>query len=548
MAEELSCCERAPVLWLLLPWMAGLSLGRVVEAPLNHAVVLGAGVGCTLLSAVFSHRLVVWVIGLNAGVILVGASWYQLCRNRLPEWEGRAPREVVVGVEVERLFAAKPDPRKASGLGRIVHAQAHLASLVGQSVQFSGRLRGGVPRLVRSAVVEMIGQLETVPRLAPPSTFEGYLSGIGVNFKLTRARITKERVPASVYWKWCDRMQGEMADRLARGLEKHPGLVAVLRAVLLGSIGELSERQDEWFTQSGTLHLFSVSGLHIGVMALALTGMLVVLRVPAWARFFVIAILIWLYVDITGRVPSAVRAFLMVMLFHGARVMRRPSNNLSMLVATAMIVLVVDPLQLFSASFQMSYGIVLALLALGLPMTRAWEIRHPPYPGVPVALWSWRHRLLDAMRRSSIGAVAVGLATMPVSVVTGLLTFALITPGALIANLVCIPLASIGLLGGFASIVAGACGETSLSILFNHAAALVLALVDRGAEHFVELPGVSITGSFRAPWIGYLVLVTLVALLLTGLQNGWSRRVGGFWPPFVFTGLVIIFLVTFHGG
>lgn len=546
--EAKSCCQRAPILWLLIPWMLGLVTGKLIDPLLHPGVLVGVGVALAGLSAWGRRCLGAWALGLGAGVLCVGAGWYSVCRHRLPEWEGRPPREAVLVIQVERLFAAQKDPRKAGGLGRVVAAESHLASLVGQSIQFSGRLRSGVVRPIRSSVMEMVGQLEVVPRTAPPATFDGYLANAGVNFKLTRGRILKERAPAQAYWRWCGRLQAAMGRAVALGLEGQPELVGVLRAVLLGEISELSERQDVWFTESGTLHLFSVSGLHIGVIAMALSGMLAVLRAPPWARLALIVLLLWLYVDITGRAPSAVRAFLMVALLHGAKVARLPANTVSMLVVSAMIVLVVDPLQLFSASFQMSYGIVLALLVLGLPLAQAWEERWAPFREMPRALWTWRHHMLVSMWKSVVGAVAIGVATMPVSLVTGVLYFGLATPGAIVANLVSIPLASIGMLGGLASVVASGCGEAELGIVFNHAAALALAGIDRGVERFVEIPGVSWVAQFRASWVGFSALAVLIALLLAGFQVSWARRAGGFWPPFVFTGLVLIFLVTFPRG
>lgn len=528
--------------------MLGLVVGRLIPWPMNHDMVLGTGILLALVSSLAASRPVLWGALLAASAICTAASWSQIARNRLPDWDGRAPREAVLEVKVERLFAGQPDLRKAGGLGRITGARSHLSSLVGQKIQFSGRMRSGVPRPMRSSVIEIAGQLEVVPRLAPPGTFDGYLSGAGVNFKLTRARILSERSPALSYWRWCDRMQHTMCEQVGVGLESRPALVGVLRAVLLGSSGELSAEQDTWFTQSGTLHLFSVSGLHVGVIAMAFSGVLSALRVPACARFIVIIVLLWLYVDVTGRAPSAVRAFLMVALFQFAKVMRLPPNNMSILTSTAMLVLVVDPMQLFSASFQMSYGIVLALISLGLPMARAWEDRHPMFHDRPLVLWTWRHRLSDSIRRALIGALALGLATLPVSLVTGVLIFGLATPGALFANLVSIPLASIGLIAGFCSLMASACGENLLGIVFNHAGALALAAVDHGAERFVQIPGISFAARFRTPSAGHLALLILIGLCLAGLQTGWNRRMGGFWLPFVFTAFVMILLVTFPSG
>lgn len=546
--EAKACSQRAPILWVLIPWVLGLVVGKVLGPHANPPVLMCIGVTLAALSIWGACRPGLWGTALCAGVVCLGAGWYPICRHRLPEWDDRPPREAALVIEVERLFAAHKDLRKVGGLGRVVNAPPHLIALTGQVIQFSGRLRPGAGHLLRSSIIGMVGQLEVVPRAAPPGTFDGYLASAGVNFKLSRGRILKERTTATAYWRWCDRLQTAMSDAVARGLEDQPELVAVLRAVLLGSIGELNERQDTWFTESGTLHLFSVSGLHIGVIAIALSGLFAVLRTPPWARLFLLLLLIWLYVDITGRAPSAVRAFLMVALLHGAKVARCPANPASLLAVSAMLVLVVDPLQLFSASFQMSYGIVLALMLLGLPLARAWEERWTPFHGTPRARWTWWHRLFAWIWKGAIGSVAVGVATSPVSLVTGILYFGLATPGAIAANLVSIPLASIGLLGGLSSVVASACGEVELGIVFNHAAALALAGINHGAERFVAIPGVSWMAQFRTPTAGYASLTILFALILAGFQWGWTRRAGGFWPPFAFTGLVAIFLVTFPGG
>ena len=81
-------------------------------------------------------------------------------------------------------------------------------------------------------------------------------------------------------------------------------------------------------------------------------------------RFAVGAGLLWLFVDITGGAPSAVRAFVMAVFLQAALLLMKPASVWAALVASAFAVLVVAPLQVFGASFVMSYGIVAALLLL----------------------------------------------------------------------------------------------------------------------------------------------------------------------------------------
>src|SRR5690606_40928374 len=113
------------------------------------------------------------------------------------------------------------------------------------------------------------------------------------------------------------------------------------------------------------MHLFAISGLHIGVIAAGIHAFLSLLRVPRLPKLVTGLTLLWLYVQITGGTPSAVRAFSMVALFQLTLQLRLPGNPVSAVATAALLVLMVDPLQLFSASFQMSYGIVASLLLYG---------------------------------------------------------------------------------------------------------------------------------------------------------------------------------------
>ena len=80
---------------------------------------------------------------------------------------------------------------------------------------------------------------------------------------------------------------------------------------------------------SGTMHLFAISGLHIGVIAVGLQAVLALLRLPRWVQFVLGVAALWLFVDITGASPSAVRAFVMVIFLQAAFLLRRPGNPLA---------------------------------------------------------------------------------------------------------------------------------------------------------------------------------------------------------------------------
>lgn len=537
--------HRAPLLWLVLPYALGLAWAKHGPAPPPAWCLAGAGM--ILIAAwlpFFRQRLPV-AAALVAAMTLAGAASYTLHRHRLPAWEQLPPREARLTLRIQRAFAPTFADRIA-GLALITATDPHLRDLVGQRIYYSLRLQPGEPPPLRSAFIRTIGVLELLPRNPPDNTFEGYLADAGMNFRYTRGKVVEVVHRATAYRRFCAGTSDRFAATLGFGVEsKHPALADVLRAMMLGRKHELSEEQDTLFMASGTMHLFAISGLHIGVIALALHALLSLLRLPRGWRFALSLVTLWLYVDITGGSPSAVRAFCMVAMLQASFMWRVPGNPVAALAASALLVLLLEPMQLFSASFQMSYGIVTALLLLGLPLAEAWKQRWPLFADLPPNTWRWWHRQLDHGWRALLSAVAIGLAAILVSLPSGVQFFNLFTPGALLANLVLIPIATFVILAGMGSLLCGLAGFTGGSVLCNHAAVLVLWTIDAGLRQLVEWPGTHHAATFKAAWIGSACLALVLGTLLYGYQTHWAGRRGGWWPPFVIVALCLIFGVNF---
>ena len=537
--------HRAPLLWLVLPLMGGLAAGKSGEwAPAMGQLVAASGLaGAALWAAWHAPRW--WAPALATALFLAGSASYSLHRLRLKDWDRLPPREAALYLRVDRIFA-QSNPKKTVGLATIERADGSLRELIGQHLYFSLAVRSTEAAPLRSALMEVKGVLAPLPREPPNDTFDGYLANAGMNFRLTRGRIVGVEEAATRYNRFCVRAAERLEDILGRGvIRKRPALVAVLRAMLLGQQHELNDEQKQLFRESGTMHMFSISGLHIAVIATGLQALLALLRLPRVGQFLVGLTTLWLYVDITGTAPSAVRAFCMVALLQTSLVLRVPSNPIAALTASALITLIVAPLQLFSASFQMSYGIVAALLLLGLPLAENWQTRWTPFRDLPEATWGWHRRMIVAVWRTGTSALALGLASSLVGTVSGIVFFKLFTPGALLTNLVLIPAASLVMLGGFLSLLCGLVGFTAGSVLFNHAAVLLLWGIDRVVRGFLRLPAMWFEARFAKAWLGPVALAVLLALVLFGYAQHWERRRGGFWPPFALVALVVILGVKF---
>jgi len=279
------------------------------------------------------------------------------------------------------------------------------------------------------------------------------------------------------------------------------------------------------------MHLFAISGLHIAAIAAVIYGVLALVRLPRVVQWLAGAVLLWLYTDITGGTPSAVRAFIMVSLLHASRVLRVPGNPLAALAVSAVVVLVIEPMQVFSASFQLSYGIVAALLLMGLPLAAAWQERLALFKNLPPVSWSRAQRWLEAGWRGFLAVLALGVTSTLISLVAGVAMFDLLTPGSLVANLVLIPVSTLVIWAGFLALVCGLAGLGGLAVVFNYAGVVVLAGIDAAVRGFVRVPGTHLPASFVQPWLGYAAFACVLMTMLWGQATRWELKRGGFWPP-----------------
>ena len=185
---------------------------------------------------------------------------------------------------------------------------------------------------------------------------------------------------------------------------------ALFCGVVSGVPRELRSR----FSAAGIIHIFSVSGMHIAVLALALGFVLRFL--PFKARYPVLTIAVWLYILGTGAGTPAVRAGMMVSLWCVLRMRLLKLPGFDILCWTLALLLVCDPFLAASPGAQYSFLITGALLLLAAAQERrkADSVGEGDY--VP-ACFRTRHfrRPFSALSYLFLGALTAFFASAAVS-------------------------------------------------------------------------------------------------------------------------------------
>ena len=145
----------------------------------------------------------------------------------------------------------------------------------------------------------------------------------------------------------------------------------MMRAILLGDSSKLQKVWTENFRRTGTYHALVISGLHVTVLAAVLIFALRVLAAPELVALAITVFAAWLYALLAGGSPPVVRAAAGLTLYTVGRYCYRQCRILNLLAVVAIVFLLVDPEQLFEASFQLSFLSVAAIGALAVPLLEA---------------------------------------------------------------------------------------------------------------------------------------------------------------------------------
>jgi len=217
-----------------------------------------------------------------------------------------------------------------------------------------------------------------------------------------------------------------------------PASRTLARALILGDRSLLDRQTRQLFSRTGTAHILSVSGFHVGVVA-ALLALISTSMRDRRVRFALFVAGVWLYVLLTGAQPPATRAGAAATLGAALLLAQRWVLPLHAVALVLWLMLAIEPKLLLSVSFQLSAAAVLGIVTIGSPL----------YQRRKALLHS---RLLQWIAASIAITLGATLATAPLVAYY----FGFVPVISLVANIAVVPLASAFIIAGIVSIGTGA--------------------------------------------------------------------------------------------
>src|SRR6266850_1255581 len=183
---------------------------------------------------------------------------------------------------------------------------------------------------------------------------------------------------------------GIVRDRVARQLAAavSPPVAALARGMLLGDRSGISAAMRDSFREGGTIHLLSISGLHVCILAGFLSLFATALRMPSGPAIGLELLSLWGYVALVGAPASAIRSAVLWTAVRSGRAWGQVVRPFAAWGLAGLILHLFDPASVLDPGFQLSFAAVLGLGASGA-LSRLSGVSGKPDDGIRSTIRAW---------------------------------------------------------------------------------------------------------------------------------------------------------------
>ena len=201
----------------------------------------------------------------------------------------------------------------------------------------------------------------------------------------------------------------------------NPQTAALLKGLLLADRRDINYETKTMFINSGVVHVLAVSGLHVGFIAFIFIVLFGRFNIYLRSLLTILGLIIFMF--ITGIPPSVFRATVMAVVIIIAFLTNRSTNLFNSIAIAALIILIVNPEEIYSPGFQLSFTAVLSIAAI-----------YPPIEN-QIRKWGINSKIIKYILLFAGVSLAAQIGTLPLT----LIYFRKISVVALLTNLLVIP-------------------------------------------------------------------------------------------------------------
>ncbi len=274
----------------------------------------------------------------------------------------------------------------------------------------------------------------------------------------------------------------------------------VAAAIVTGYRAGLDSDLRQTFSNAGAMHVMCVSGLHVGIVFLIISFFLRFLNnnrlINRIIKVLIILIVIWFYAMLTGFSASVLRASTMFSFVALAMIVNRKVPIYNSLAASALFLLLINPMFIFQPGFQLSYLAVIGIVAL--------------FPYIQKIIPAGENKLITRLRDLIAVSIAAQIATAPIS----LYYFNQFPNYFIITNIIVVPLAGFIIYSAIPALMFA--NVSYAGDVFGFILGFLVKSMNVSVAFINNMPG-SVTQNIYINFIQMLLIYAIIVLLFHGL-------------------------------
>lgn len=461
---------RYPLLWLVLSWMIGISLAKLVWADFH-----GLGwpllliIALTLIVAIASQRRSGWLsCALTFLAAVLTAIWFAMLSapitgdslSPLASGQGQpiALRGTVASpAEWKPNTHHRPDQPESQpwSTSWIVDWQEIRQLDQWTAIKSRSKLSvvGRIDRLLPGDFIQVFGELQSIPPPTNPGMYDfaarSQQDGILVRVD---AKLADQIQCINAEWfgpYLVSRMRGLAVRAVDRSIHRYVcwGQAPLASALVFGQRSQVDWEDQQQLMATGTLHMLAISGMHVEMVAAALLVLCALLSIRPLGVLIMVVGACVCYAGLAGGNPPVMRAVILVTCFAFAQYWGLKARMTNLLSLAGCFLLVSNPHNLQHVGVQLSFLAVATISIVNSSRESTSRDSTAFQELLESEMSGWKQKLLSAGRSLQAGAKIsfwVWLVTTPLI----WHHFHIVSPVAVPLNVVLAPPLMVGLLSG----------------------------------------------------------------------------------------------------
>ncbi len=504
--------KTAPVIRLLVPFIAGILLQWYFKMPLPQIVITGIcfSVAYFLFSFLplalrFKLQLVHGLL-LNTVLLSIGllVTWNKDVQHT-KSWYGNFYTDSsYIVVHINEPLVEKTKSFKADGVVETVVTNNTAQNTQGKLLLYFSK-DSAMPQLQYGDKILIHKKLQEIKNSGNPGAFNYQRYAAfqqtfhNVFLKPTDWVIVNDK-NVNGFKQFLFTARENILATLRKNLAAEKDELGIAEALLIGYTNDLDKDLVQAYSNTGVVHIIAISGMHLGliyVMLVWLFARLPLIKKSKWLQAVLILASLWLFSLLTGGSASVIRSAVMfTFITLGKTVFQKQSSIFSSLASSAFVMLCYNPYYLWDVGFQLSYLAVTGIVIFQKPIYNLLYIKN---------------KLVDKIWKLTAISMAAQLLTFPVCIYY----FHQFPNLFLITNVIAVPLSTIILFAEIALVafswipfVGEYLGKLTgwLVWLMNK---IILWINDFGFAVWDKIPSTVVT-----TWLLYATVLCLCAWLL----------------------------------